>query len=75
MGQKQKMEREKERKEEDRKLVITMASFALQRHLEWRTQRRLGQKEERLKVGNNNGQLRIASATSSRLGQYVGKMF
>ena len=36
-----------------------MASYALQRHLGWRTQSRLGQKR-RAKVGNNNGQLRIA---------------
>ena len=35
-------DRERER---DRKLVITMASYALQRHLGWRTQSRLGQKK------------------------------
>ena len=49
VGQKQKTEKkeEKERereREKDRKLVITMASYALQRHLECRTQSRLGQK-------------------------------
>ena len=43
MGQKQKTEK-RERKKEDRKLVITMASYALQR-LGWRTQSRLGQLE------------------------------
>ena len=32
------------KREKDRKLVITMASYALQRHLGWRTQSRLGQK-------------------------------
>ena len=60
VGQKEKTEnRERER---DRKLVITMASYALQRHLGWRTQSRLGQKKERrAKVGNNNGQLCIAT--------------
>ena len=42
VGQKQKMEREREKKR-DRKLVITMTSYALQRHLGWRTQSRLGQ--------------------------------
>ena len=31
------------KKEEDRKLVITMASYTLQRHLGWLTQSRLGQ--------------------------------
>ena len=36
-----KKERERE-KEKDRKLVITMASYALQHHLQWRTQSRLG---------------------------------
>ena len=42
-----------------------MASYALQRHLGWNMQSRLGQKKERrAKVGNNNGQLRIANATS-----------
>ena len=52
-------DRERER---DRKLVITMASYALQRHLGLRTQSRLGQKKERrAKVGNNNGQLYIAT--------------
>ena len=47
MGQKQKTEKKREKIEEekkDRKLVITMASYALQRHLGWRTQSRLGQK-------------------------------
>ena len=45
VGQKQKTDREKKRKiKEDRKLVITMASYALQRHLGWRTQSRPGQK-------------------------------
>ena len=37
-----------------------MASYALQRHLVWCTQSRLGQKKKRAKVGNNNGQPRIA---------------
>ena len=32
------------REKKDRKLVITMASYALQRHLGWHTQSRLGQK-------------------------------
>ena len=41
---------ERREKEEERKLVITMASYALQRHLVWRTQSRLGQKKERAKV-------------------------
>ena len=31
------------REKRDRKLVITMASYALQRHLGWRTQSHLGQ--------------------------------
>ena len=46
MGQKQKTEkkeRKKERGERDRTMVITMASYALQRHLVWRTQSHLGQ--------------------------------
>ena len=33
----------KERKKEERMLIITMASYTLQRHLMWRTQSRLGQ--------------------------------
>ena len=33
----------KTEREKDRKLVITMASYALQRHLRWRTLSRLGQ--------------------------------
>ena len=41
VGQKQKTE--KERKEEDRKWVITVASYTLQRHLGWRIQSCLGQ--------------------------------
>ena len=42
VGQKQKTEKkERKRKKEDRKYVITMASYALQRHLGWRTQSRL----------------------------------
>ena len=61
-------EREKERKR-DRKLVITLASYALQRQPSWRTQSRLGQKKERrrerLNNGNNIGQLRIANPTLS----------
>ena len=44
VSQKQNTEkRERERKKEDRKLVIIMASYALQRHLGWCTQSRLGQ--------------------------------
>ena len=46
MGQKQKTEkkeRKKERGERDRTMVIAMASYALQRHLVWRTQSCLGQ--------------------------------
>ena len=35
VGQKKKTEKKKKR---DRKLVITMASYALQRHHRWRTQ-------------------------------------
>ena len=42
VAQKQKTEK-RERKKEDQELVITMASYALQRHLGWRTQSRLGQ--------------------------------
>ena len=34
----------KREREIERKLVITMASYALQRHLGWRTQSHLGQK-------------------------------
>ena len=41
VGQKQKTEREEE--EEERKLVITMAIYALQHHLMWRRQSRLSQ--------------------------------
>ena len=40
VGQKQKTEKKKEK---DRKYVIIMASYALQRHLGWRTQSRMGQ--------------------------------
>ena len=36
-------EQEKKRREKDRKLVITMASYGLQRHLGWRTKSCLGQ--------------------------------
>ena len=43
LGRQRKKERKRER-EKDRKLVITMASYALQCHLEWCTQSRLGQK-------------------------------
>ena len=44
VGQKQKTERERTKKRKnERKLVITMASYAMQRHLGWRTQSRLGQ--------------------------------
>ena len=42
-GSKAKDGKERRKKE----LVITMASYALQRHLVWRTQRPLGQKSER----------------------------
>ena len=42
VGHKQKTERKRKKKRE-RKLVITMARYALQRHLGWRTQSRLGQ--------------------------------
>ena len=35
--------KDEERKKRNRKLVITMASIALQRHLGWHTQSRLGQ--------------------------------
>ena len=42
-GSKAKTKKERDR-EKDRKLVITMASYALQRHLGWRIQSRLGQK-------------------------------
>ena len=35
-----------EKRERDRKLVITMASYPLQRHLGWLTQSRLGQKQK-----------------------------
>ena len=41
VGKKQKTEK-KEKKKEEQTLVITMASYALQRHLGWRTQSRLG---------------------------------
>ena len=41
VGQKQKTEKKRKK---DRKHVIAMASYALQRHLGWRTQSRLGQK-------------------------------
>ena len=45
VGQKQKTEKKERKKiKKDRKLVIAMASYALQRHLGWRTQSRLGQK-------------------------------
>ena len=45
VGRKQKTEREKEKKKKkNRTMVITMASYALQHHLEWRTQSCLGQK-------------------------------
>ena len=40
MGQKEKTEKKKRK---DQKYVITMASYALQRHLGWRTQSHLGQ--------------------------------
>ena len=39
VGQKQKtVQKKKKERDKDRKLVITMASYALQRHLRWRTQ-------------------------------------
>ena len=38
--------KDRDKKRKDRKLVITMASYALQRHLGWRTQSRLGRKCE-----------------------------
>ena len=38
-------ERKREKEKKDRTMVITMASYALQRHLGWRTQSRLGQKQ------------------------------
>ena len=41
VGQKQKMENREEKKVQ--KLVITIASYALQRHLGWPMQSRLGQ--------------------------------
>ena len=43
VGRKQKTEKKKEREKEERKWAITMASYALQCHLGWRTQSRLGQ--------------------------------
>ena len=43
---KSKRQREKEKKREERKWVITMASYALQRHLVWRTESRIGQNKE-----------------------------
>ena len=43
VGQKQKTGREEREEEKKLKLVITMASYALQRHLVWRTQSRLSQ--------------------------------
>ena len=52
VGQKQKTEKKEKRRERDRKLVITMASYALQRHLGWRTQSRLGQKSESVNIGH-----------------------
>ena len=36
-------EGEKEKKKEDRTMVMTMASYSLQRHIGWRMQSRLGQ--------------------------------
>ena len=76
VGQKQKTEKyREEEKKRDQKLVIKMASYALQRHLGWHTQSRLGQERNRPKVGNNNGQLRIATqprvAHASRLDQLL----
>ena len=41
--------KERKRKKEDRKLVITMASYTLQRHFGWRTQSRLGQENHEQK--------------------------
>ena len=57
MGQKQKTEKKaKEReREKERKLVITMASYALQSHLGWCMQ---------AAWGNNIGQLCIVNASS-----------
>ena len=51
------------KKKKDQKLVTTMATYELQRHLGWRTQKK--KEERRLNDGNNDGQLRIANATSS----------
>ena len=42
-GSKAKDGEKREKEVLERKLVITMASYALQRHLVWRTQSRLGQ--------------------------------
>ena len=42
VGQKQKREKKKKKKE-DRTMVMTMASYSLQRHIGWRMQSRLGQ--------------------------------
>ena len=55
VGQKQQTERGERKKKEDRKLVITMASYALQSHLGWRMQ---------AAWANNNGQLCIVNASS-----------
>ena len=55
---------------EERKWVITMASYALQRHLEWRTQSRLGQKT----VDENNGQLRFVRHPPSLLDHFQSNM-
>ena len=49
------------KRKRDRKLVITKASYAFQTPPRVAHASRLGQKKERLKVGNNNGQLCIAT--------------
>ena len=54
VGQKQKTEKKKKEEKKERKLVIRLASYALQLHLGWRGQRCLGQK-----VGENNCKLRF----------------
>ena len=47
VGQKQKTEKKRKK---DRKLVITMTSYALQSHLGWRTQSRLGQNLDQISL-------------------------
>ena len=91
MGQKQKTEKNasthgarklpgpKRKKEEERTMTKTMASYALQRHLWWRTQSRLGQKEkerekERLNNGDNNGQATHGARKHAWRTQKVGPL-